>query len=369
MNIYNDTDVLGKTVLGTWFYPEYFDSVKDHRIREPLKKIAHETHEDLENFAFQLRTHGVEVLRPNAPTGVFDPNKIINPTLAVRDTMKVIGSALYKISSRGQSYDANLESLLVEYIDLTEILNNANTNLPVAPYSKQDYLAIAGTSWPDFEDFCNNDYTVSPEIFDEIESYRESLTYDNLGPPEAPNIIITDNEIIVDHHEYVDYTSLLAEHIVTTKTWRHINTHAGHTDGCFSILNHDTVLGIGELIEKCLPDYKNKIGLSWDNYQNHIQEFNNHKQHVGGRWWVPGQESNTEFTNFVEQYLDHLVGYVEETQFDVNVLSLDERTVFVCTEDAHCITKHGFDVVPIRWRHRWFHDGGLHCITLDLHRQ
>ena len=91
-----------------------------------------------------------------------------------------------------------------------------------------------------------------------------------------------------------------------------------------------------------------------------------------GKWWVPGEELNDDFTHFVESWLNHWVGYVEETVFDVNMLVIDEKNV-VCNNynekvfeafDRYGITPH-----VINFRHRYFWDGGLHCITSDIHRE
>ena len=365
-HVYDDNDTLHSVMLGTWFLPEYFDTISDAQVREPLKQIAHETHEDLEAFSTTLREHGVTVVRPSVPTSEY---KTVLPALNVRDTMRVVDDTLYKLNTRTPDYDQAIEDVLDNYIDISSHISTANQyakNLPM--YSAKHYQELAGSDWPSFEDFCNGVVTSHTHINEEIEQYRESLSYDNLSAPEGPNILLHNNQVIVDHHEYVDFVKVLQPLVKTQKTWRSINTQAGHTDGCFNTLNSNTVIGIGELIDEFFPDYK-KISVSWDNYQNHINMFNKHKQHVGGRWWVPGQEHNTAFTEFVEQYLGHLVGYVEETQFDVNVLSLDKNTVFVTSNDYHELKKHNITAIPVRWRHRWFHDGGLHCITLDLHRQ
>ena len=51
---------------------------------------------------------------------------------------------------------------------------------------------------------------------------------------------------------------------------------------------------------------------------------------------------------------------------------LDPHTV--CVSNPHneemnaFFKKHKIEVVHIPWRHRFFHDGGLHCTTLDLVR-
>ncbi|MGI5457611.1 glycine amidinotransferase [Streptomyces sp. CA-249302] len=56
---------------------------------------------------------------------------------------------------------------------------------------------------------------------------------------------------------------------------------------------------------------------------------------------------------------------------DLNVLSVDEHTVLVnqeCTGLAKLLEAEGFDVVPVRHRHRRLFGGGFHCFTLDTHR-
>lgn len=56
---------------------------------------------------------------------------------------------------------------------------------------------------------------------------------------------------------------------------------------------------------------------------------------------------------------------------DLNVLSVDERTVLVnqeCTGLAKLLETEGFDTVPVRHRHRRLFGGGFHCFTLDTHR-
>jgi hypothetical protein len=103
-----------------------------------------------------------------------------------------------------------------------------------------------------------------------------------------------------------------------------------------------------------------------------VDKFVTLKKKNKGKWWVPGEEANDEFTYFVETWLQDWVGYVEETVFDVNVLVLDEH--HVCVPNANneqvnaFLKKHKMEPVHIPWRHRYFWDGGLHCITLDLYR-
>jgi hypothetical protein len=96
------------------------------------------------------------------------------------------------------------------------------------------------------------------------------------------------------------------------------------------------------------------------------------KEKVGGKWWVPGEENNDEFIYFVETWLQDWVGFCEESVFDVNVLMLDENHVCVSNYNEIAFAffrKHNIEPIIVPWRHRYFWDGGLHCITLDLYRE
>jgi len=58
-------------------------------------------------------------------------------------------------------------------------------------------------------------------------------------------------------------------------------------------------------------------------------------------------------------------------QIDVNVLSIDERHVLINEHATHTIRaleKHGFEPIPIRFRHSRIFGGGLHCASLDIRR-
>jgi hypothetical protein len=113
------------------------------------------------------------------------------------------------------------------------------------------------------------------------------------------------------------------------------------------------------------------IGVPAESYQNQLDDFLIMKRRVDGRWWVPGEEHNEDFTNFVELYLRNWTGHVYETVFDVNVLALNPETVCVSNHNPEIFTQlkqRGIDPIVVPWRHRFFVDCGLHCLTLDLHR-
>lgn len=73
----------------------------------------------------------------------------------------------------------------------------------------------------------------------------------------------------------------------------------------------------------------------------------------------------------VKVWLDQWIGHVEETIFDINGLSLDSGTLMTNGYDkdmAAKLKKYGVELIPFDFRHRYFWDSGLHCVTLDLSR-
>ena len=78
------------------------------------------------------------------------------------------------------------------------------------------------------------------------------------------------------------------------------------------------------------------------------------------------------WNKLVTTWLSEWVGYAKETIFDVNVLSLDENHVVVSNynkEVFNFFKKHKIEPIICPWRHRYFWDGGIHCITVDLERE
>ena len=91
-----------------------------------------------------------------------------------------------------------------------------------------------------------------------------------------------------------------------------------------------------------------------------------------GKWWVPEQEENDDFINFVEYFLHNLTGQVDETLFDLNILVLDDRYVVVNSHSDYLfevLKKHNLEPIVCPLRHRFFFDGGWHCLTLDVKRK
>ena len=86
----------------------------------------------------------------------------------------------------------------------------------------------------------------------------------------------------------------------------------------------------------------------------------------------PGFEQDQNLVNIVDHYFDDWVGNVSETVFDVNILVIDNKNIVVSSHNdqvEEACARHGIEVHVSPFRHRYFWDGGIHCITSDLHRE
>ena len=94
---------------------------------------------------------------------------------------------------------------------------------------------------------------------------------------------------------------------------------------------------------------------------------------VGGRLNCPPDAFGLGvYTKFIEEWLNTWTGYSEETQFEVNMLSVNENTILSMNYQKQVhdkLKEHKIEPIYCRFRHRNFWDGGLHCLTLDTVRE
>jgi glycine amidinotransferase len=105
---------------------------------------------------------------------------------------------------------------------------------------------------------------------------------------------------------------------------------------------------------------------------NAIPGWRNFKHANVDKWWVPDGDNNPEFGKFVDTWLSHWLGYVKETVFDVNMLQINSNTILVNNynkEMFEFFKQHRIEPIITPFRHRFFWDGGIHCVTADIYRE
>jgi hypothetical protein len=370
-SVYQHWDPLKVCVVGRSYPPEFYSWIKVPHVQKLFEKIAIETEEDYQNIIKKLHSFGVEVLRPELPTEVFQNGQYIPPPMAPRDYTVMIGKTFYE----------NIDRLQTDLI--------------------QGYNDIKDPSWPDISsvaDFRQLPQSIQQEC-EQVHGYnidnlhkkiRNTQCYDKI----LDQISAQGNTIVsgFDHDVNGAMVSRIGKdlyfgtsHIFQnidqlqsivdsefTSTRNHIVNTGGHGDGTYCPVCPGLIISLQDV-----PTYKDTFpnwevvylpGQSWEK----VIPFWRLKEKNHGRWWIPGFEHDNQVINVVEKWLGHWTGYVEETVFDVNMLIIDPKNVIVFNYNKQvfdALDRYGITPHIVPFRHRYFWDGGIHCITSDLHRE
>ena len=372
-------------MLGECYSPEFFKDIKNPRIKSALQRIASETQEDLENYESVLKDFGCKVLRPkldknDSIMNYTDHNgtltSIPQSPLQPRNCQLVIGDTLYYTH-----YDHRSIKDCLDKYNSNDIYRTPNG------LTQNNYENLKGPDWPDYSEYIKQFYANKAFSTNQIINKEIiQLTRDDnrINSPDfpvgAPSITVVGKDISLDQKldNNLNINNARNQYYIEDFTKRFSNfkinwlTIGGHSDGCFHTIKPGAILSLNEIqtYDNTFPGWD--VCYLPDQSWSKVQNFKKLKEKNQGKWWVPGEEDNDDFTHFVETWLSDWVGYVEETVFDVNVLVLDKHHVCVSQPDNEQVNsflkKHNMEPVYIPWRHRYFWDGGLHCITLDLVR-
>ena len=339
-NVWSKWDPLKKVVIGTCVSPQYFEHVANMEIREKLQQIVIETQQDLDNLAEVCTNLGIQTYRVDATQQGFakplDPGKKakgIRSMLYPRDQLAVIGNHL--ISADKYIMFNNLYPQFITQ----DILQRSTPWYEL--HHKHKIADIVPPSWT----------LVGKDLFIDTGMESGDLTYTNQTIRES-----VENWL--------------------AKWWPEITLHwvniGGHNDSCFHTLKPGVLLSLHDVMayEDTFPNWD--ICYLPDASYKTIPEFIDAKDMTDGKFWIPGEEKNVGLLNYINEWLDNWVGFVEETVFDVNCLVVDESTVLVNNYNKQVfdfLKKHKMEPIICPMRHRYFFDGGIHCVSLDLYRE
>ena len=108
----------------------------------------------------------------------------------------------------------------------------------------------------------------------------------------------------------------------------------------------------------------------WEPVEKMFRSKELHK--TQGRYLIAKNELNETDIEFIDEYLDKWLGYCEETLFDINLSIIDDKNVMAISQNSLVydrLESLDIKVHKVPFRHRFFWDGGLHCITNDLVRK
>ena len=337
-------DPLKTAIVGDVFPIEKFRHIQEDKVLSPLAKVIDETKEDLENLSNTLKTFGVEVHRPNMSETADDLSAYRRkPPQQTRDDMAIVGEGCFVANNLPEYHYifANIDSDQMyypeRYMDYTDPsftyeLNIDQNNIP-------DQQRLLSTSFI---------HLLGRDIF---------WCTNTPGWKDSP---------IIRHHKQLWESQGFRVNIQATEEM------GGHGDATWCVLKPGVIVTLHDL-----QNYAEKFP-GWDilyledKYWDQLSPFRTMKKKVGGKWWIQGEEHNDELINYVESWLGNWVGYCEETVFEVNMLSINPELVLVNSYNERVfnfLKKHKIEPVICTQRHRWFWDGGVHCLTQDLYRE
>jgi hypothetical protein len=173
-----------------------------------------------------------------------------------------------------------------------------------------------------------------------------------------------------DHRNTSKFLNLISKEFSNTRN--HIVDTKGHSDGTYCPVCPGLIISLQDVptYEHTFPGWE-VVYLPNQSWRK-VMPFLQLKAKNKGKWWIPGFEHDQSVIDVVETWLGHWTGYVEETVFDVNMLIIDPKNVIVFNYNKlvfDALERYGITPHIVPFRHRYFWDGGIHCVTSDLHRE
>lgn len=373
-NVHQHWDPLRVCAVGRSYPPEFYDFISNKKVRNVFYRIAEETEEDYQALIKFLHSFNVEVVRVEnfdkdncmLYNGTYKP-----PLMCPRDYTAMIGETFYmptphnketllKILKEGKQY----KNIPLDFKN-TKNLPNWITDILTNKVNHSTYYEELQPILDIVEKQGNN-----------IEHVFGLFNHDNATPVNTAMISRIGKDLYFGtetHYKVHDRDEFQARASSLFPDYRcHIVDTRGHYDSVFCPVAPGLIVSLYDVknYEETFPGWE--IIYLPDQGYHALQEFTQLREKTRGKWWVPGEELNDDFTDFVETWMNKWVGYVEETVFDVNMLVIDEKNVLCNNYNQKvfdAFAKRGITPHVINFRHRYFWDGGWHCLTSDLHRE
>ena len=369
-SVHQHWDPLKACIVGRSYPPEFYHWITVPHVRELFEKIARETEEDYQAIISKLEEFGVEVLRPDLPVRQFEDGKFLSPRMIMnpRDYTVMIGDRFYISSGFDfkHFYDAIKDPSWPDCDTLEEF-----ETLP--EHIKKECLEVHDLDHHRIHD--NPFFTSYSKIVDHVKAQGNKVI------TALPNNLVNGSmvarigkDLFFGTHGYNDDIDQLKDSINKEfpDTRNHIVNTGGHSDATYCPVCPGLIISL-----KDVPTYADTYpgwevvylpNQSWEL----VKPFHDLRNKNQGKWWIPGFEYDNEVVNIVETWLSHWTGYVEETVFDVNMLVIDPKNVMVFSHNQQvfdALAKQGITAHVVPFRHRYFWDGGIHCVTTDLYRE
>ncbi|NDA62283.1 MAG: hypothetical protein EBX50_09590 [Chitinophagia bacterium] len=337
-NVHCQWHPLQEVWVGSTYSSEYYRDIPNSKVRDFFQKMAEETVEDLNGFAKVCEQYGAVVHRPK-----LDP----------RDSL------MSHVSDRDQIGDSHRPPMQVRD---AQIVANGK-------------LYIGDNDHPAIRQLAKD--TISDElIVDCFELNRENPLYldrsikllDGYG---AATVLKFGKEILVSAEQPFDFIPQFTRNIFGDGYDVIPISTNGHLDSKVSILNPNFLVYSWK-VSKHFENFNGTKVILDKNIIQTVMGYSDISTKYKGKYWVKEAENNPDLSNWIDDYVIHWTNESSVTFFDLNLLSLDEKTIVVASYNKDIYEqakKHGIEVIHSPLRHRFFWDCGIHCCTLDIKRK
>jgi hypothetical protein len=350
-SVFQHWDPLKVCVVGVSYPPEFYSWIQDANTRQRFEKLAVETEQDYQSLIKVLQQRfGVKIFRPQIPKDfnlLKSHGRWLAPPVAPRDFFIMIHDQLWipKIPNRSHARRAF----------------SSQTELDFATFQQQDL------------DYHNAKLSCYENIFKEISTQGNQLNYTDLDIASGCFVSRIGQDLYFATQSYDEdqYELLTKVNQQFPNTCNRIVNAGGHGDATYCPVIPGLIISLRDIptYETTFPDWE-VVYLPPSTYAD-TNEFRASMRINRGRWNLPGFESDPNLVHIVDHYFDSWVGNASETVFDVNILVIDQKNIIVTSHNdqvEEACSRHGIEVHVVPFRHRYFWDAGIHCITNDLNR-
>lgn len=382
-SVYQPWDPLKVCIVGKTYLPEFYQWIKQSRLRKLFEKIAIETEEDLQNLIKVLEKFNVKILRPDLPNDVFSTEsftKPLKPPLTPRDYTGMIGETFY------------YNNRLFISKNFSDIYNGMKAPSWPECNSMTDFRNLPVWIQEELLNFHNLKTHLKPYIFhlhsehcydniiNEISKQKNSIKQ-NLFKNIKNDVVNRAQIFPMGRDLFVGTTSLQQNcskllNLVNyefTKTRNHIINSGGHLDGCISPIAPGLIFRSPDIDLKNIvfpPDWE-IVTIPPPDIKK-LTKFRKFKEKTIEKWWIPGYENDSDVIELIENYFSPWLGQISETIFNINLLVIDPKNIITTGYNRQIekiCHRYGITVHVVPFRHMYFWDSGIHCLTSDLNRE
>lgn len=349
--VFQHWDPLQVCVVGITYPPDYYHWIQDCNTRQRFQTLAEETEQDYQALIALLQNKfGIRVLRPQLPEDL-SALKIhdhwVSPPVTPRDYFIMIHDELW-------------------------VPQQPNSSHAQRAYANQTEL-----TWTEFQqqDLAQHRAKLScyQNVVEHVLSQGNTVRHTDLDVVSGCFVSRIGQDLYFATQSYdEDQTQLLAKvNQLFPRTRNRIVNAGGHGDATYCPVTPGLIISLRDV-----PTYADTfpgwevVYLPPSDYAD-TAEFRASMKHNRGRWNIPGFESDPNLVHMVEHYFESWVGNASETVFDVNILVIDQKNIVVSSHNDQvekACARHGIEVHVSPFRHRYFWDAGIHCITNDINR-